>query len=150
MKKYGKFLFSFVIILLFFIGLGSNFRPNLTAATKLNKIGSSSGSFVWKNAIEKSGIDFWRASYTYFDGWKKRSFTFSKDDKNKCIIQANVETHSGELDIVVYDKNNDELYNYTNIKTSTFDIILDTDGEYEVKVIGKSHNGNFSIKPKVS
>lgn len=150
MKRSGKFLLSFVVTLLFFIAVGFCFRTNLTEAIKLNKIGSSSGSFVWKNAIEKSGIDFWRASYTYFDGWKKRSFTFSKDDKNKCIIQADVETHSGELDIVVYDKNNNELYNYTDIETSTFDIILDIDGEYEVKVIGKGHNGNFSIKPKVS
>ncbi len=112
--------------------------------------GQSSGSYIWKNANENSGTDFWKASYSYFDGLKKRSLVFSEDCNNECILQIDVTTLSGELDITIIDTSGTELYSYENIDTSQFDVELSDKGDYQIRIDGRKHEGSFSVKSKTT
>lgn len=138
MKKKHKIFISIVSALLMCLVIGF---------WSLAAVGGSSGNFMWKQANEKSGVDFWKASYSYFEGWKKRGFEFSNDSNGQCILQVDITTVSGELDIIVMDAADQEIYSYKNLATSQFEIELENQGEYEIKIVGRGHNGSFDIKP---
>lgn len=110
--------------------------------------GGGSGSFKQEMAINSSGLDWWKSSYSKFNGWITRGFTFTNDNEGKCIMQADVTTKAGELDITVMDSEGKELDTYKNIATSTFDINLGNGGDYQIRVDAQNHDGGFSIKQK--
>lgn len=112
--------------------------------------GGSSGSFKQEMAINSSGLDWWKSSYSKFNGWITRGFTFTNDNEGKCIIQIDVTTKAGELDITVMDAEGTKLNTYKNIATSTFDINLGNGGNYQIRVDAQNHDGGFSIKQKTS
>lgn len=53
-----------------------------------------------------------------FEGWKKRGFEFSNDSNGPCILQVDITTLSGELDIIVMDAADQEIYSYKNLASS--------------------------------
>lgn len=110
--------------------------------------GGSDGNYNRNTAVESSGLDWWKSSYTYFDGWIKRYFKFNNDSSGHCILQADVTTNSGELDITVLDAEGKELHSYKNVATSTFDIDLGKGGEYQIRVDARKHDGGFSLRQK--
>lgn len=110
--------------------------------------GGSSGSFKQEMAVNSSGLDWWKSSYSQFNGWITRGFTFTNDNEDKCIIQVDVTTKSGELDITVMDSEGNALDTYKNIATSTFDIDLGNGGDYLIRADAQNHDGGFSIKQK--
>lgn len=110
--------------------------------------GGSSGSYFRDMATDSSALDRWKSTYTKLDGWITRGFTFTKDSDGKCILQVDVTTKSGELDITVMDSAGKELYSYKNITTSTFDVNLSSGGNYQIRVDARNHDGGFSIRQK--
>lgn len=110
----------------------------------------SKGSFLWKNANEESGKDYWRATYSYLKGWKSRGLTIAQDADGKCFLQVNVNTVAGEFDMTISDAKNNILYNYENLQTCQFDIELEDEGTYQVKIEGDEHEGGFSLKQKTN
>lgn len=119
------------------IGLQNNVEP-----------GGSSGAYFQTMATDSSGLDWWKSSYTQFTGWITRGFKFTGNNDGKCVIQVDVTTDSGELEIAVMDSEGKELYSYKNIATSSFDVDLGKGGDYQIRVDGQQHGGDFSIKQK--
>lgn len=119
------------------IGIPSNVKP-----------GGSFGVHFQAMATGSSGLDWWKSSYVQFTGWITRGFKFTGNSDGKCVIQVDVTTDSGELDITVMDSEGKELYTYKNIATSSFDVDLGKGGDYQIRVDGRKHDGDFSIKQK--
>ena len=118
----------------------------LFGITDVAKAGSSSGSYVWRRAREDSGIDMWTAKYSYFDGWKSRGMTFSNNQDNKCVLQVEISTLSGEIDLTITDEDGQEVCVYDNLDTSQFQITLEDEGSYEIKINARGHQGSFLIQ----
>lgn len=124
---------------------GSNANMDNSFHDKITP-GGMSGNYFWNMATDSSDLDWWKASYSVFNGWITRGFRFPSDSEGRCILQADVTTEAGELDITVMDAEGKELSSYKNIPTSTFDIDLGKGGDYQIKADARNHKGSFSIK----
>lgn len=106
-------------------------------------IGCTSGSSVEIMSNEKDTSTSMAMSYEKFDGDKSK--TIQIKDGEKGTVSVDIVSTSGELNILITDKDGVAYYQGNNTPTSTFSVNLDKEGEYTIKVEAKDHKGSYNI-----
>lgn len=112
--------------------------PVLLIALHSGAVGSGSGLKVgWS---ERSGADFWSASYAYYHGWRERTINWGGD---AAVLYAEVSTESGELGLTVTDENGNVLFLEESMNGCAE---IPLSGKAKVRIRGDGHKGSFFIR----
>lgn len=106
-------------------------------------IGCTSGSSVEIMSNEKDTSTSMVMSYEKFDGDKSKTIQIKNGEKG--TVSVDIVSTSGELNILITDKDGVAYYQCNNTPTSTFSVNLDKEGEYTIKVEAKDHKGSYNI-----
>lgn len=83
-------------------------------------------------------------SYDNFNGTKQKEIKVGKGETIK--IKADIVTEGGELDVEIENQDTDEdAYSGDDLPTSTFEVTLDKEGTYIIKVDADNHKGSYSF-----
>lgn len=61
------------------------------------------------------------------------------------VVNCEVISNSGSIDIVLQKSKEEPIYNGTNISTATFQIVIEESGKYSVSVTGNHAKGSVHI-----
>lgn len=103
----------------------------------------SKGCFSQYKCTENLNKDSWKVSYENFDGSKYINIKLKEEEVRP--FKVNVESESGELDLIIRDGKNKIIFEKFNISTSSFEIPIKEDGKYKIKFNGHDHKGSFNI-----
>jgi len=83
-------------------------------------------------------------SYKLFTGTHTKSI---KVEKGKTIvIDYSSEVKKGELDLKIFDPDENVVLELETNKTGTEELIAEKDGKYELIITGSKTNGSFNVK----
>lgn len=102
--------------------------------------GASAGSGLKVGWSERKGPDFWRASYAYYDGWRKSTIN---RNETATTLYAEVVTESGALGMTVTDEAGNIVFSQENLGTDTYEIPLS--GRSRLRITAEKHKGQFSL-----
>ncbi|MCL2773958.1 MAG: hypothetical protein FWD71_11475 [Oscillospiraceae bacterium] len=89
------------------------------------------------NTVTNNGCSYWGSGGTGHD------FSLKADD----IITFDIVTISGGISLNITDnKSGKSIYSGENLKTGTFDVTVNEDGEYLISFTFDKHSGNFKFK----
>lgn len=100
----------------------------------------SIGSGLKVGWSERKGPDFWRASYAYYDGWRKSTIN---RNETATTLYAEVVTESGALGMTVTDEAGNIVFSQENLGTDTYEIPLS--GRSRLRITAEKHKGQFSL-----
>ncbi|MEG1993765.1 MAG: hypothetical protein RR048_02535 [Oscillospiraceae bacterium] len=107
-------------------------------------VGCSSGSFFAIDAKENNSPNKFSMEYEKFSGHKQTKIKVSENET--VTIDADIVTNSGELDISVERNNDDDdVFSADDVETSAFEIVLDKEGTYILRVDGDKHKGSYNF-----
>lgn len=96
-----------------------------------------------KNSIENDSSHRISATYDKFDGYKKTTLEVESDEEK--TVNVDIETKKGELDLTITDEDGNAVYEEEDLETSTFDVTLDKEGKYTIRVDADNHSGSYDI-----
>lgn len=105
---------------------------------------SNVGSYSFINSQEKSENNSWSASYDKFNGYKQREITLTGEDEHTFIVE--VVTNSGTIGLSIKDKDGKSFYTGKEMPSSSFEVIVDKEGTYIIRLDVDNHSGGFDIK----
>lgn len=110
---------------------------------------NSGGTYTTKNMTsEDCSNSYMKMIYKSFDGYKYKKININKGEKLK--LNIDVTTKDGELEVLVLNENNDEIYSTTNPKKEiNKEIKIDKDGKYTIKIDGDEHSGSYDVEWKL-
>ena len=117
----------------------------LTLALSLGWFAPSDGA-TKEGYSETNKKDLWEASYTLLDGTVEKEF---RAEGGK-TLKIEFETTSGEMDLMVYDKDTGYAYiddmptNFVCVGNGVYEIPFSVD--VVVRLVAREHSGRFSIK----
>ncbi|MDZ4993418.1 hypothetical protein GNF80_10625 [Clostridium perfringens] len=103
----------------------------------------SKGCFSQYKCTENLKKNSWNVSYEKFDGSKYINIKLKEDEVKP--FRVNVESESGELDLVVRDGKRKVVFEELNISTSSFEVPIKERGKYKIKFNGRNHKGSFDV-----
>lgn len=108
-------------------------------------IGSNTakGCFSQYKCKEDLRKNSWIMSYENFDGFKYINVNLKEDEVKP--FKVNVNSESGELDLVIRDRENKIVFEKNNITTSSFEVPIEECDKYKIKFNGRNHKGSFNI-----
>lgn len=109
------------------------------AALLLATQGVSCSSGLKIGYVENSWGSQWKASYHAFSGRTSRRLSTKAGD----VIQVEIKTESGTLDLVVTASDGTVVYTGTDLQSGTFEIPVD--GPVTVKLTADAHKGSFYL-----
>ena len=83
------------------------------------------------------------ATYSKFDGYKKTTVTVQNDEE----IQVNVDvvTNKGNIDLKITHEDGTVAYQGDDMSTTSFNVMLDKNGEYTIRIDTDNHSGSYDI-----
>jgi hypothetical protein len=100
------------------------------------------GSYSIISGSIDMGKDEISGSYSKFNGYKQKKYDFNKGDE--IVLNTEIKTESGDLSILIIDENDDIIH---EIKESGQNSLpIGDSGEYNIRVSGQDHKGEFNIK----
>lgn len=100
----------------------------------------SIGSGLKVDWSERKGPDFWRASYAYYDGWRKSTIN---RNETATTLYAEVVTESGALGMTVTDGEGNVLFSEEAVETGSFEIPIR--GRTGLRLTADGHKGRISL-----
>ncbi|MGE5633399.1 MAG: hypothetical protein ACM3TR_20230 [Caulobacteraceae bacterium] len=94
-------------------------------------------------SVETNTAMSMKMSYEKFTGIKTKTFTL--DNSEPTEMNVDIKTDSGKLNLSVKGKDGKSLYSGTELPTSTFQVILDGAGKYEITIQCDDHKGGYEI-----
>lgn len=89
---------------------------------------------------EQKGLNSWSANYFLFTGIRERRLN---TNGTTCVLNINVETTDGSIDLKIVDDSQNILYSEENITTLSSQ--LNIVGSVTATITGNNHRGNFSF-----
>lgn len=103
----------------------------------------SKGCFSQYKCTEDLKNNSWKVSYEKFDGSKYINIKLKEEEVKP--FKVDVESESGELDLIIRDGKNTVVFEEFNISTSSFEIPIEESGKYTIKFNGHDHKGSFNV-----
>lgn len=94
-------------------------------------------------AVETNTATSMKMRYEKFTGIKTKTFTLDKTDPIE--MNVDIKTDSGKLNLSVKGKDGKSFYSGTELQTSSFQVILDGAGKYEITIQCDEHKGGYEI-----
>lgn len=107
----------------------------ILVAVKVTHIPANNVSIGW---VEHKQSDSWKADYSYFTGRQTSNLQSQKAELN-----IDVKTNEGSLEISIKDTDDNTIFSKTISETISFSV--DVPEKVIVSVLGKEHNGGFTI-----
>lgn len=101
----------------------------------------TSTSGITINSVEKNTATSMKMSYDKFTGIKKKTITL--DDTTE--MNVDIKTDSGVLNLSVKGEDGKSFYSGTELPTSSFQVMLDGAGKYEITIMCNDHKGGYDI-----
>ena len=106
-------------------------------------VGCTMGSGKAVKMTENNNSHRMSATYEKYDGYKKTTLKLKSDEEK--TVNVDIETKNGELDLTITDEDGNAVYEGDNLETSTFDVTLDKEGEYTIRIDADNHSGSYDI-----
>lgn len=100
----------------------------------------STGSGLRLGWSERKSLDFWEASYVYYDGWRQQTVNWNGEAG---VLYAEIRTESGTMDITVTDETGNALFFRENAGTDSFEIPIS--GTVTVHLSADGHKGGVAL-----
>lgn len=126
-RKFNKMTFIVLTVIFALVAV--------LVAVKVVHTPANNVSIGW---VEHKQSGLWEADYSYFTGTQTSNLQ-GKNEK----LNIDVETDEGSLEISVKDTDDNVLFSETISETTSFSI--DVPEKVMVSVLGKEHDGGFSI-----
>lgn len=107
----------------------------ILVAVKVTHTPANNVSIGW---IEHKQSDLWEADYSYFTGTQTSNL-----QSQKAKLNIDVKTDEGSLEISIKDADDNTIFSETISETISFSV--DVREKVIVSVLGKEHNGGFTI-----
>lgn len=83
------------------------------------------------------------ATYSKFNGYKKTTLKLKNDEEK--TVNVDIETTKGEIDLTITHEDGTVAYEGDNLETSTFEVNLDKEGKYTIRIDADDHSGSYDI-----